>query len=320
MNIQKRKVAIIGTGHVGSHAAYALVSQGLVDELILIDIDQAKAAAQAMDVRDAINYLPKSSVVKAGQYSDLSDAQILVIAAGPLPDINTGQSRMDTLQQTIVILDDIIAKLKQTQFSGIIVSVSNPADVVAHYLKQRLDWPWQKIFSTSTTLDSARLRRVLSEASGVHVKSIHAYVLGEHGESQMVPWSNVSIAGKSLSLWREQHPESFGRLDLPALAKEARLGGWHVLRGKGSTEFGIGISIAEVVQIILGDEKRILPLSVYLQGEYGVHDTYASVPAILGSGGIEQIIELPLTEEEKAQFLHSCQILHSNYQTTIQEK
>ena len=201
MSISNRKVVIVGAGHVGSHVGYALISQSLADEIVYIDSDHAKAVAQAPDLTDATNYLPVRPKVIAGDYSDAKDAQIMIISAGPLPTGN--QTRMDTLGQTIAILKDVTKSIKESGFDGIIVNISNPADVITHYIQHTLNWAPERIFSTSTTLDSARLRRAIAQEIGIDQKSITAYALGEHGESQMVAWSAVTIAGKPLSQWRE---------------------------------------------------------------------------------------------------------------------
>ena len=201
MSISNRKVVIVGAGHVGSHVGYALISQSLADEIVYIDSDHAKAVAQAFDLTDATNYLPVRTKVTAGDYSDAKDAQIMIISAGPLPTGN--QTRMDTLGQTIAILKDVTQSIKESGFDGIIVNISNPADVITHYIQHTLNWAPERIFSTSTTLDSARLRRAIAQEIGIDQKSITAYALGEHGESQMVAWSAVTIAGKPLSQWRE---------------------------------------------------------------------------------------------------------------------
>ena len=157
----------------------------------------------------------------------------------------------------------------------------------------------------------------MAEALGIDQKSIYGYALGEHGESQMVPWSNVTIAGKPLLELMQEKPDTYGQLDLDALAAEGKAGGWHILEGKGSTEFGIGAAIAEVSRAILGDEKRVLPVSVLLNGEYGQHDVYASVPAILGNNGVEEIIELHLTPKEQEQFNQSCETMSENYKLAL---
>ncbi len=317
MELQNRKIVIIGAGHVGSHAGYALLSQGLAEEIVYIDVDRGKAKAQALDLADATNYLPSRAKVWAGSYSDAADAQLLIVAAGPLPDMSKGQTRMDTLRQTIAIMKDVTEGIRMSGFAGIILNISNPADVVTHYIQHRLNWPPRRILSTSTTLDSARLRRAIAEATGVDQKSISAYALGEHGESQMVAWSAVTIGGKPLSQLQAERPDTYGSLDLQALADEGRRGGWVILGGKGSTEFGIGASIAEVVRAIFHDENRVLPVSVRLDGAYGWQDVYASVPALLNRNGVADIIELQLTPTEQAQFDASCKTMSENYQLSL---
>ena len=317
MELQKRKIVVIGAGHVGSHAGYALISQGLAEEIVFIDVDRKKAEAQALDLFDATAYLPSRAVVRAGDYGDAADAQLLIVAAGPLPDMSRGQTRMDTLRQTIEIMKDVTEAIRMSGFAGIILSISNPADVVAHYIQHKLNWDPRRILSTSTTLDSARLRRALAEAIGVDQKSITAYALGEHGESQMVPWSVVSIAGKPLAQLREERPDTYGKLDLDAIAAAGRAGGWTILGGKGSTEFGIGASIAEVVRAIFHDEDRILPVSVLLEGQYGQNGVYASVPARLNRHGVVDIIELKLAPEEQARFAASCATMDENFKLSL---
>ena len=313
-SIKRRKVVLIGAGHVGSHAGYALASQGLAEEIVYIDIDTKKAFSQALDIFDASVYLPHRVEVKSGNYSDIDDADIMVVCAGPLPNMN--QTRMDTLGATIEVMKDVIDNIKKTKFNGIIINISNPADVITHYLQNKLNYDAKRIISTSTTLDSARLRRAISEAINVDQRSIYAYSLGEHGESQMVAWSTVTIAGKPLfELMKEN--EKYSKLDLNELAAKGRRGGWDVLGGKGSTEFGIGASLAEVARAILCDEHRVLPVSVYLNGEYGQNDVYGSVPAVLGNNGVEEIIELKMNDDEKKLFDESCAVMKKNYELAL---
>lgn len=314
-SIKTRKIAIIGAGHVGSHAGYSLASQGLVENIVYIDIDKKKAFSQALDIFDSIVYLPHRIIVKDGDYSDIDDADIMVICAGPLP--NMSQTRMDTLGDTVAVMKDIISNIKKTKFTGIIINISNPADVITHYIQNQLNYDYKKIISTSTTLDSARLRRAISEEINIDQKSIYAYSLGEHGESQMVAWSTVTIAGKPLFELIKEKPEKYGKLDLNKIAEKGKKGGWEVLGGKGSTEFGIGASLSEVVKAIICNEHRVLPISVYLNGEYEQKDVYASVPAVLGKDGVEEIIELNMTEEEKKLFDNSCKIMSENYKLAL---
>ncbi len=316
--LNKRKIAIIGAGHVGSHGGYALISQGLVEELVYIDVDKEKAVAQALDLQDSSTYLGRRVKVYAGNYSDIKDADILVVAAGPLPDMAAGQTdRQQTLGATVAILKDIIPQIKTSGFNGIIVNISNPADVVTHYLQEKLGWDPKRILSTSTTLDSSRVRRAIAEETGYDQHSIHAYALGEHGESQFVSWSNVTVGGKPILELIKEQPERFGHLDLEGIAARAKKAGWIILGGKGSTEFGIGASIANVVQAIFGGEDRILPVSTLLQGQYGQSGVYASVPCRVNNEGIAEVIELKLTAEEQEKFAQSCKTMDGNYQKAL---
>ena len=318
MSLNKRKIGIIGAGHVGSHGGYSLISQGLVEELVYIDVDKEKAVAQALDLQDSSTYLGRRIKVYAGNYSDIKDADILIVAAGPLPDMAAGQTdRQQTLGATVAILKDIIPQIKASGFNGIIVNISNPADVVTHYLQEKLNWNPKRILSTSTTLDSSRVRRAIAEETGYDQHSIYAYALGEHGESQFVPWSNVTVGGKPILELIKEQPERFGKLNLDEIASRAKKAGWIILGGKGSTEFGIGASIANVVQAIFGGEDRILPVSTLLQGQYGQSGVYASVPCRVNNEGIAEVIELKLTAEEQAKFAQSCRTMDENYQKAL---
>ena len=318
MSLNKRKIGIIGAGHVGSHGGYSLISQGLVEELVYIDVDKEKAVAQALDLQDSSTYLGRRVKVYAGNYSDIKDADILIVAAGPLPDMAAGQTdRQQTLGATVAILKDIIPQIKASGFNGIIVNISNPADVVTHYLQEKLNWNPKRILSTSTTLDSSRVRRAIAEETGYDQHSIYAYALGEHGESQFVPWSNVTVGGKPILELIKEQPERFGKLNLDEIASRAKKTGWIILGGKGSTEFGIGASIANVVQAIFGGEDRILPVSTLLQGQYGQSGVYASVPYRVNNEGIAEVIELKLTAEEQAKFAQSCRTMDENYQKAL---
>lgn len=307
MAIKTRKVVIVGAGHVGSHCAFALATQGVCDEIIMVDIDEEKANSQAVDVTDAVAYLPHHVEARKGTLEDCKDADIVVISAGPLP--MKDQTRLDTLGATLEVINTIIDPIVKSGFSGIIVSISNPCDVIAHYILKKTGFPKNKVIGTGTALDSSRLRRILASEIGIDQKSIQAYSMGEHGDSQMVPWSHVSIGGKPLADLIKEKPNTYGKLDLQDIVKRTAYAGWVVLNGKGSTEFGIGTALTEVVKTILHDEKKILPCSTLLDGEYGQEDVFASVPAVLGKDGVEEVIEINLTQQEQKEFQHTCGIL-----------
>ena len=315
MSISRRKIVIIGAGHVGSHLGFSLITQGVCEELVYIDIDQDKAIAQAEDTMDATIYCPHHVDVKTGDYSDLDDADIVFISAGPLPA--PGEDRVGAMGKSMQCMSSIVEGIKNSKFNGVIISITNPADIIARYIQYATGYPEKKVISTSTTLDSARLRKELSRIIGIDQKSIYAYAMGEHGESQMVPWSCASVFGKPLFKLMEEYPDTYGKLDLDKIAGDARYGGWLVFKGKGSTEFGIGASGAEIAKTILNDEKKVCTVSVALHGEYGQENVYASVPAILGKDGVEGIIELELTEDELKKFADSCDTMRKNFEAAL---
>ncbi len=310
MSVKLRKVAIIGTGHVGSHVAFALATQGEVDELYMVDIDKPKAISQARDINDAVSYFPHHVHAKACEIEDCTDCDIMFISAGPLPDLT--QDRLDTLGSTVEVLKEIIPRIKRSGFNGIIISISNPADVVAAYIQQELNYPTHKIISTGTALDSARLQMLLSETLKVSRKALTAYAMAEHGSTAMVPWSHVGIGGKSLTELQKEMPHRFPDFNREQMVADMKYGGYLVLKGKGSTEFGIATASVELVRAIFHDEKKLLPFSCYLDGQYGQHEVFASVPAIIGKDGVDSIIEIRMTEDEKALFDSSCDVIRNH--------
>lgn len=307
MNNKIRKIAIIGTGNVGSHVGFNLAIQGEVDELAFIDINKNKAEGEALDLADAVSFLPNRVRVWAGDIKDCADSDIVVISAGPLP--RADQSRLDTLGDTINVLKDTLPQIVETGFGGIFICISNPADVIADYVRKRTGFPKERVFSTGTILDSSRLKRALARELNISEKSVYGYSLGEHGGSQMIPWSSITIGGKSLLELMKEKPETYGKLDLDKILEETRFSGYTVLKGKGCTEFGISSGVVDIVKSIYHDEKRILTVSTYLDGEYGQFGLHTSVPAIIGKNGVEEIIELNLLPKEKEMFDESCRII-----------
>lgn len=281
--------------------------RGEVDELVYIDIDREKAYSQALDLDDAVSLLPHQITVRTGDYGDAEDADVIVMAAGVsrLP----GQTRLDMLDDSIRIMKEVASHMQGLHIPGILISISNPADIVADYLRKQLDLPKNRCFSTGTSLDSCRLRRILSQKMHLDRSSIQAFVMGEHGDSQMIPFSAVHISGKPLLQWMKDDPVRYGKLDLVQIEKETANAGHEVIEGKGSTEFGIGIALSEIVRSIFHDSKKVLPVSPLLEGEYGQYGIHAGVPCIIGKDGIEQVIEISLTDKEKEKFENSCGVI-----------
>lgn len=304
------KIVILGAGHVGSLCTLNLAMSGICGEIALIDIDEGKADSQAKDIADATAFMRRPVKIYAGTYADCGDADILVISVGV--SRKPGQTRLDMLGDTIDIMKDVVAKLSQTEFNGIIISISNPCDIVVNYARKHLDYPAGRIFGTGTSLDTARLRRTLHELTGVDMRSIQCFAMGEHGDSSMVPFSHITLMGKPLTELIEEKPEIYGKVTREILEERTHQIGMEIIIGKGSTEFGIGAALAELCQAVLYDERRVFPVSAYLAGEYGKSDFYAGVPAVIGRNGVEEILSLKLTEPEQAAFDASCAVIQEH--------
>ncbi len=295
------KIVILGAGHVGSHCAQALALRGVGEEIVLVDILPEKARAQALDIADSLSFEDHRTVVRSGDYSDCGDAALVVVAIGEsrLP----GQTRLDLLDRSVVMLDTLVEQLHPYRIACPVITITNPADIVADYLRKALCLPRARCFSTGTLLDTARLVRILSEQTGVDRRSITAYAIGEHGDSATAALSSACIGAVPLA--------HLG-LDRAELLRQMRDCGMVIVRGKGSTEFGIGRALCTLAQCILRDEKRIMPLSVLLQGEYGQTNVHCGVPCRVGRNGVEEIIELPLTQKENEELGRSCDIIRAH--------
>lgn len=303
-----RKVVIVGAGHVGSHVALALIQSGEADDIVLIDILKEKAAAQALDLDDGVSgaLCGRDAIIRAGEYSELNDADILVMAFGR--SRRPGETRLDMFDDSIKMANEVISHLKQVDFKGIMISISNPADIICEHIRRKMNWEPQRCFCTGTSLESYRLLRVLSAATGYSRKSIQAFCMGEHGNSSFVVWSAIRIGSKSFAQLRSERPE-LAALSLDDLQLQVKRAGDIEVDGKGCTEFGIANAACMLIKAIFHDEKLIWPCSTVLNGEYGQKDVAAGVPCVIGKNGIEEILQIPLTEEEQAKFAASCDIL-----------
>lgn len=288
-----RKIGIIGAGHVGSHVAAALLFQGLCGDLVLLDTDREKAKAQADDLQDMAGFTPGRVRVRAGGYEDLADAGIAVVcASGPI----FKEDRLEELEESVRVMDEIIPGLLNCGFDGVLLVITNPVDVVTRYLSSRLNLPAERVIGSGTTLDTARQVRALSRRTGTAQQSIQGMVLGEHGESQVPCWSQVTAGGVPLHRLIESG-RTWKGLDLAALGEEIRGAGWSILCGKGSTEFGIGMAAAQIIRAVQGDEGRILPVSVSPDGTPdGVR---VSLPCVLGREGVRQVLHPALSAQEQ---------------------
>lgn len=308
--MKKNKVVLVGTGMVGMSYAYSMVNQGTCEELVLIDIDKNRTIGEALDLNHGLTYAPRKMKIYAGDYSDCNDADIICITAGAtqLP----GETRLDLLYKNTKIMKSIIGEIKKTNFNGILLIASNPLDIMTYIAWKLSGYDKSKVIGSGTTLDTARLRYSLGEKLGVSTKSIHAYVMGEHGDSQFVAWSYALMGVKPIyqMVTDKNSKIKFGELEL--LEDEVRNIAYKIIDCKKSTYYGIGMALTRITQAILENENTILTVSSYLDGEYGHKDVYIAVPSIINENGVSEIIELPLAKDEKEKFDNSIKIMKEN--------
>lgn len=307
MKIAKSKVVIVGCGLVGSTTAFSLVTQGVCDEIMMVDINQERAVGEMLDLRDSIEYLNRNVRVTTGTYADCKDADIIVITAGAPPQKD--QSRLDMLELTANICKSIVGPIMESGFDGIFLCVSNPVDIISHYVKKLSGLPKNQVIGSGTALDSARLKNIIADIVKVDPRSVYAYSMGEHGDSQMVPWSVATVAGKPFYDVINDNKELVGEINLDELVNQTAREGFEILNRKGTTYYGIATACAGIIQAILNDENRITPVSTYLEGEYGEYDVYAGVPTILNRTGAADVLEIHMTEEELERFKKSTSLI-----------
>ena len=291
------KIVLVGCGNVGMAYAYALVNQKVyVDELVLIDINKDKCEGEAMDLNHCMAYSPSKIKVRVGDYSDCSDAKIVVIAAGA--NQAPGESRMDLIDKNSKIFFSIINPIMASGFDGIIVVATNPLDVMTYQALKYSRLDTNKVIGSGTTLDTSRLRFILSERTGVNPKNIEAYVIGEHGDSEFIPWSNVNIAYKKVS-------DILRTSELTEIEEEVRTSAYTIIDKKGATAYGIGMCLVMITNAILEDKNIVLPVSSWDEE----NKICISTPAIVGKNGVKEKIFIPLNEEETIKLINSIKII-----------
>lgn len=306
----KSKVVIVGTGLVGMSYAYALLNQGVVSDLVLIDIDDSRAEGEAMDLNHGIPFSPRHMNIYAGRYDDCKDADLVVITAGvnQKPD----ESRLDLLDRNAVIMRGITRSIMESGFKGILLVASNPVDVMTQIVYEASQLPKEKVIGSGTSLDTARLRYEIGHQINIDTRNVHAYILGEHGESEFVVWSNAYVGAKPIKdVIKSMHAINFE--DLDHIAKRVKNAAGEIIARKSATYYGIGISLVRITSAIINNENRILPLSVLNQGEYDCAHIYIGLPAVINKDGIHHIVELSLDESEKASLKHSANTLKYYY-------
>ena len=302
-----RKVAIVGVGYVGSSCAYALINQSICDEIMLIDRTPDRAYAQALDLSHCMDFINARTKMYTGTYEQCGNMDIIVLCAGTYPV--SGNNRLDVLDTAYEIHKDMIGRIMESGFEGIFIAASNPVDLVTYMVWKMSGLPRSQVLGTGTSIDTSRLKTLISEYLPVDPRSVHGYVLGEHGESQFPAWSHVTVGGKPIKDILLQHPQRFAHLKLDDIALRTKNAGWDIYRRKGSTHYGIGNALAHIVRSILNDDHKVTAVSAVLDGEYGQRGLAVGVPAIISRQGVKEIVELNLTENEKEQFAGSCAII-----------
>lgn len=314
-NHKNSKIVLIGDGAVGSTYAYALTLEGIGRELGLIDMNRDKTVGDAMDLSDALSFTSPKKIY-AADYQDCADATMVVIAGGA-PQ-RPGETRLDLVDKNLRIFYDIIGKVMETGFDGIIMVATNPVDVLTYAAWRFSGLPQNRVFGTGTALDSARLRKEIGELLNVDARSVHAYIMGEHGDSEFPVWSNANVGGMSLSEWIMRDP-NINSEALNRIFNNVVNAAYKIIGTKGATYYGIGAALARITKAILSDENSIHAVSAYLDGEFGIHDVYTGTPAIVGKDGVRSVVPIPLDMHESEYLDKSVKVLHETIKTSFQK-
>lgn len=305
-----QKVVIVGAGAVGATFAYALAQSGAANQICLIDKNQKLAAGQVADLTHGLPYYPSVSIFR-GDTSDYQDAQVIVITAGSAQ--RPGETRLDLLKRNAGIIEGIMDDIIEQQSRAIVVIVTNPVDVLTQVALRHSRWSRGRIFGSGTVLDSARFRYFISQEIGVDVKSVHAYILGEHGDSELPAWSLTNVGGVSIKQFVEtQDLQDSWPEKSQHIFQSVKNSAYHIIDYKGATNFGVAQALVRIVQTILRDSHSVLTVSILLKGEYELEDVCLSVPCIVSKNGIEKVLLADLSEEEHSALKHSASVLQES--------
>lgn len=302
---EKRKIVLVGTGFVGMSMAYSFLSTGGIDELVLIDVAKEKAVGEAMDLQHGLPYARGKMEIYAGDYDDCADASIVVITAGAAqkPD----ETRLDLTAKNAKIMKSVVKSIMASGFDGILIVASNPVDGMTYLAQKVSGLPKERVIGSGTILDTARLRYMMSEYLDVSSSNMHAYIMGEHGDSSFVPWTHAYVGSKSLLELLDEKGKPLS--DLHDIYTNVQQAAYEIINRKKATFYGIGLSLNRLVHAVLDDENVILTISAYQEGEYGQEGLYIGVPAVVNRQGIRELIRLKLNEVDQAKFDTSCKTL-----------
>ena len=304
--MKKGKVVLVGTGFVGMSMAYSMLNRGGINELVLIDIDKDKTIGEQMDLSHGLPYAPQKMVIKAGDYDECKDAQVVVITAGIAQ--KPGQTRLELAETNTKIMKQITESIMKSGFNGIIIVASNPVDLMTYVVAKVSGLPTKQVIGSGTVLDTARLRYLMAGYLKVSSKNVHAYIMGEHGDSSFVPWEHAYIGCKKIKdiMKDNKHPMT----DLEKIHKGVIDAAYEIIEKKKATYYGIGMALNRLVRAVLDNENSILTVSTYLKdGQYGQDDIYIGVPAIINSSGVRELLYLDLNEKEQEKLDNSCSLI-----------
>ncbi|OOM73548.1 L-lactate dehydrogenase [Clostridium puniceum] len=307
MAIGRSKVVVVGTGAVGAAVAFDIVMNHVCDDLILIDINKEKSWAEATDLQHSLGYSGSKMNIKDGEYADCADADLVVIAAA-LPYI-TGQTRLDMMEKASVIMKSIVPPIMASCFSGIIVVITNPVDVMAYYVHKLSGLPANKVIGTGTALDSARLKYHLADIMNVDPQSVNALCMGEHGDSQIIPWSQITVGGKKFLDIINDNKARLKEFNINSVDEDIKMIAYRIINAKGATTFGIAATTVQIIKAVLFDENKVIPVSAMLNGEYGENGVYVGVPAVLNNKGVKELVEYHLANNEMMELKKSIEII-----------
>lgn len=303
MSVNPRKAAIIGCGFVGASIAFRFLQQGLFPHLVLLDANQAKAEGEAMDLRDGLPYGAAMGIT-AGGYDDIADCAMIVITAGA--NQKPGETRLDLIGRNTAILQSILGEITARDFEGILLIVSNPVDVLTYAAWKISGYPRERVIGSGTVLDTGRLKQLLGEELRIDSRNIHAFMIGEHGDSELPVWSEANVSGLDLEDFCRIRGRALDYRDMDRIYHEVRRSAYEIIQRKGVTCYGIAMAVGRIAAAVVRDEHTVLPVSVVLDGQYGLDHLALSIPSIVGRGGVEEILEIPLSGEEERALLASA--------------
>ncbi|MCR5108833.1 MAG: L-lactate dehydrogenase [Lachnospiraceae bacterium] len=306
VEINSRKAAVIGCGFVGSASAFALMESGLFSEMVLIDANRDKAEGEALDISHGLPFA-RPMQIYAGDYKDISDAAVIVVTAGA--GQKPGETRLDLVKKNVGIFKSVIPEISKVNKEGIMLIVANPVDILTYAAKKLSGYPENRVFGSGTTLDTARFKYLLSEHLEVDSRSIHAFIIGEHGDSEIAAWSSANVSGIPINSFCEmrgyfEHEESMKRI-----AEDVKNSAYRIIEKKGATYYGIAMSVRKICEAIVRDEKTILPVSSIQHDNHGISGISISMPAIIGKNGVEGSVPISLNDAEEAALRESAKTL-----------